>query len=75
MNPYKILLAFYVTIAALVLLFSCDGTPPDDSAPLAVPVYDTVDILSPEQQIARTDALNAVEDALLAEYDTYPYYE
>ena len=75
MNPYKILLAFYVTIAALVLLFSCDGTPTDDSAPLAVPVYDTVDILSPEQQIARTDALNAVEDALLAEYDTVPYYE
>jgi len=35
------------------------GNPPTDDAPLAVPQYNTVDILSPEQQIARIDALNA----------------
>lgn len=74
MNPYKYLLALALTFTGLVVAYG-GGNPPVDSAPLAVPVYDTVDILSPKQQIARIDALNALEDALLAEYDTYPYYE
>ena len=74
MNPYKFLLALALTFTGLVVAYG-GGNPPTDNAPLANVSYNTVDILTPEQQIARIDALNAVEDALLAEYDTYPYYE
>jgi hypothetical protein len=74
MKPYKFLLALALTFTGLVVAYG-GGNPPTDDAPLAVPKYNTVDILTPEQQIARIDALNASEDALLAEYDTYPYYE
>jgi len=58
MNPYKFLLALALTFTGLVVVYG-GGSPPADIAPLASPVYDTVDILSPEQQIARIDALNA----------------
>ena len=74
MNPYKFLLALALTFTGLVVAYG-GGNPPTDAAPLAEISYNTVDILSPDQQVARIDALNAVEDALLAEYDTYPYYE
>jgi len=74
MNPYKFLLALALTFTGLVVAYGV-GNPPTDAAPLADISYNTVDILSPDQQVARIDALNAVEDALLAEYDTYPYYE
>jgi len=74
MNPYKFLLALALTFTGLVVAYG-GGNPPTDAAPLADISYNTVDILSPDQQVARIDALNAVEDALLAEYDTYPYYE
>jgi len=58
MNPYKFLLALALTFTGLVVAYG-GGSPPADIAPLASPVYDTVDILSPEQQIARIEALNA----------------
>ena len=74
MNRYKILLAIAFTFTGLVWAYG--GSPPTvDIAPLTAPKYNTVDMLTPEQQIDRIDALNAAEDALLAEYDTYPYYE
>jgi hypothetical protein len=74
MNPYKFLLALALTFTGLVWAYG-GGSPPVDNAPLTVPQYNTVDMLTPEQQKARIDALNALEDALLAEYDTIPYYE
>jgi len=74
MNPYKFLMALALTFTGLVWAYG-SGSPSADIAPLTVPQYNTVDMLSPEQQKARIDALNALEDALLAEYDTYPYYE
>ena len=58
MNPYKTLLAVALTFTGLAVAYG-GGNPPVDNAPLASPVYDTVDILSPEQQIARIQALNA----------------
>ena len=58
MNPYKFLLALALTFTGLVVAYG-GGNPPTDNAPLAVPQYNTVDILSPEQQIARIDVLNA----------------
>ena len=74
MNPYRILVAFYLTIAGFVLAYSCDNSPAD-SAPLTAPKYNTVEILSPEQQIARIDALNASTAPPVEEYDTFPFYE
>ena len=74
MNPYRFLLALALTLTGLVVAYG-GGSPAVDIAPLADINYNTVDILSPDQQVARIDALNALEDALLAEYDTYPYYE
>lgn len=58
MNPYKFLLALAVTFTGLVWAYG-GGSPPVDNAPLTVPAYNTVEILSPEQQVARIDALNA----------------
>jgi soluble lytic murein transglycosylase-like protein len=58
MNPYKFLIALALTFTGLVAAYG-GGSPPVDNALLAVPQYNTVDILSPEQQIARIDALNA----------------
>ena len=58
MNPYKTLLAVALTFTGLAVAYG-GGNPPADIAPLTSPVYDTVDILSPEQQIARIEALNA----------------
>jgi len=58
MNPYKTLLAVALTFTGLAVAYG-GGNPPADNAPLASPVYDTVDILSPEQQVARIQALNA----------------
>ena len=58
MNRYKILLAIALTFTGLVWAYG--GSPPTtDIAPLTVPKYNTVDILTPEQQIGRIDALNA----------------
>ena len=58
MNRYKILLATALTFTGLVWAYG--GSPPTvDIAPLTVPKYNTVDILTPEQQIDRIDALNA----------------
>ena len=74
MNPYKFLMALALTFTGLVWAYG-SGSPSADIAPLTVPQYNTVDMLSPEQQKARIDALNASEDALLAENDTFPYYE
>ena len=74
MNPIKFLMALAVTFTGLVVAYG-GGNPSTDAAPLADISYNTVDILTPGQQKARIDALNALEDALLAEYDTYPYYE
>ena len=58
MNPYKFLLAIALTFTGLVVAYG-GGSSPADSAPLTAPKYNTVDILSPEQQVARIDALNA----------------
>jgi len=58
MKPYKFLLALALTFTGLVVAYG-GGNPPTDNALLAVPQYNTVDILSPEQQKARIDALNA----------------
>ena len=58
MNPYKFLLAIALTFTGLVVAYGGSSSPAD-SAPLTAPKYNTVDILSPEQQIARIDALNA----------------
>ena len=58
MNPYKFLLALALTFTGLVWAYG-GGNPPVDIAPLTVPKYNTVDILTPEQQIDRIDALNA----------------
>jgi len=55
---YKYLMALALTFTGLAVAYN-GGNPPADIAPLASPVYDTVDILSPEQQIARIEALNA----------------
>ena len=58
MNRYKILLATALTFTGLVWAYG--GSPPTtDIAPLTVPKYNTVEILTPEQQIDRIDALNA----------------
>ena len=66
MKPYKFLLALALTFTGLMVAYG-GGNPPTDNAPLAVPQYNTVDILSPEQQIARIDALNASTAPLLPE--------
>ena len=66
MNPYRFLLALALTFTGLVVAYG-GGNPPTDAAPLAVPVYDTVDILTPEQQKARIDALNALSAPPLPE--------
>ena len=58
MNRYKILLAIALTFTGLVWAYG-GGNPPVDIAPLTAPKYNTVDILTPEQQIDRIDALNA----------------
>jgi hypothetical protein len=58
MNPYKFLMALALTFTGLVWAYG-GGSPSTDNAPLTVPKYNTVDILSSEQQIARIDALNA----------------
>ena len=58
MNRYKILLATALTFTGLVWAYG-GGSSPADSAPLTVPKYNTVEILTPEQQIDRIDALNA----------------
>jgi hypothetical protein len=58
MNPYKFLMALALTFTGLAVAYG-GGSPPVDNAPLAVPAYNTVEILSPEQQIDRIDALNA----------------
>ena len=58
MNRYKILLATALTFTGLVWAYG--GSPPTtDIAPLTAPKYNTVDMLTPEQQIDRIDALNA----------------
>ena len=71
MNPYKFLMALALTFTGLAVAYG-GGSSPADIAPLTVPKYNTVEILTPTQQVDRIDALNALEDALLAEYDTYP---
>ena len=71
MNPFKFLLALALTFTGLVVAYG-GGNPPTDAAPLAVPVYDTVDILTPEQQIARIDALNALTAPPLPETTNAP---
>ena len=58
MNPYKILLATALTFTGLVWAYG-GGNPPVDIVPLTAPKYNTVEILTPEQQIDRIDALNA----------------
>ena len=58
MNPYKFLLALALTFTGLVVAYG-GGNPPTDNAPIANVSYNTFDILTPEQQIARIDALNA----------------
>jgi len=71
MNPYKFLLALALTFTGLVVAYG-GGNPPTDDAPLAVPQYNTVDILSPEQQIDRITALNAVTAPALPETTIAP---
>ena len=66
MNPYKFLLPIAIVFAYL-LLGTFGGSPPTDNAPLTVPAYNTVEILSPEQQIDRITALNASTAPLLPE--------
>ena len=73
MNPYKFLLALALTFTGLVVAYG-GGNPPVDIAPLAVPVYDTVDILSPEQQVARIEALNASTAPPLPETTNAPVH-
>ena len=58
MNPYKFLMALALTFTGLVWAYG-GGNPPVDIAPLTAPKYNTVDMLTPEQQIDRIDALNA----------------
>ena len=58
MNRNRIFLATILTFTGLVWAYG--GSPPTtDIAPLTVPKYNTVEILTPEQQIDRIDALNA----------------
>ena len=73
MNPYKFLMALALTFSGLVWAYG-GGSPPTDNAPLTVPKYVTVDILTPQQQIDRIAALNATTAPPVEEYDTYPYY-
>lgn len=61
MNPYKFLLALALTFTGLVVAYG-GGNPPSDAAPLADLPYNSVDILTPEQQIARIGALNALTE-------------
>jgi len=79
MNPYKFLLALALTFTGLVVAYG-GGKPPTDAAPLAVPAYNTVDLLSPEQQIARIDALNAstappLPETTVAQVDAFASYK
>jgi hypothetical protein len=74
MNRYKILLAIALTFTGLVWAYG-GGNPPCRHRPADRPEIQHRRHTDPEQQIDRIDALNAAEDALLAEYDTYPYYE
>jgi len=57
MNPYRFLMALALTFTGLVVAYG-GGNPPTDAAPLTVPQYNTVEILTPDQQKARIDALN-----------------
>ena len=54
MNRYKILLAIALTFTGLVWAYG-GGNPPVDIAPLTAPKYNTVDMLTPEQQIDRIE--------------------
>ena len=79
MNPYKFLLALALTFTGLVVAYG-GGNPPVDNAPLAVPQYNTVDILSPEQQKARIDVLNAstapqLPETTIAVVDAFASYK
>ena len=66
MNPYRFLLALALTFTGLVVAYG-GGNPPIDAAPLADLPYNTVEILTPEQQIDRIKALNAVTEPSLPE--------
>jgi hypothetical protein len=66
MNPYRFLLALALTFTGLVVAYG-GGNPPTDAAPLADLTYNTVEILTPEQQIDRITALNAVTEPPLPE--------
>jgi len=79
MNPYKFLLAIALTFTGLVVAYS-GGNPPTDAAPLALPAYNTVEILTPEQQIDRITALNAVTEpplpeTIVAQVDAFASYK
>jgi len=79
MNPSRFLLALALTFTGLVVAYG-GGNPPTDDAPLAVPKYNTVDILSPEQQKARIDALNAstappLPETTIAVVDAFASYK
>ena len=71
MNPIKFLLITALTFTGLAVAFG-GGSPPTDNAPLAAPKYNTVEILSPEQQIDRITALNAVTAPPLPETTVTP---
>jgi len=71
MNPYRFLLALALTFTGLVVAYG-GGNPPTDAAPLADLPYNTVDILTPEQQKARIEALNAVTEPSLPETTNAP---
>ena len=58
MNPIKFLVITAMSFAGLGLAYG-GGNPPTDNAPLTARHYNTVVILTPEQQIDRIDALNA----------------
>ena len=58
MNPYKFLLAIGLTFTGLVVAYGGSNLAVNN-APMIVPKYNTVEILTPEQQIDRIDALNA----------------
>lgn len=66
MNPYKFLLAVALTFTGLSVAYGGSSSPAD-SVPMTVPAYNTIEILSPEQQVARIDALNASTAPLIPE--------
>lgn len=77
MTPVRFLMLTFGLYFGLVIVFGSGSQPNYDPVPTKRQPNQTVVIstLSPQEQLDQIQALEALRQAELAEYDTYPYYE